>query len=46
MSPAAWVGSLRLAALLNQVEPQGSAKYVEFVTHYDPKIMSRLPVLD
>ena len=35
-----WVG-FPLAALLKQVEPLGSAKYVEFVTHYDPKIMIR-----
>ena len=28
------------------MEPQGSAKYVEFLTHYDTKVMSRLPVLD
>lgn len=40
-----WVG-FPLAALLKQVEPQGSAKYVEFVSHYDPKIMMRRPVLD
>lgn len=40
-----WVG-YSLSALLKQVEPLGSAKYVEFVTHYDPKVMSRLPVLD
>ncbi|NMG67786.1 protein-methionine-sulfoxide reductase catalytic subunit MsrP [Azoarcus indigens] len=39
-----WVG-LPLAALLKQVEPLGSAKYVEFVTHYDPAIMLRRPVL-
>src|SRR5690606_18841509 len=39
-----WVG-FPLAALLRQVEPLGSAKYVEFVTHYDPKIMLRRPVL-
>ncbi|MCK6408897.1 protein-methionine-sulfoxide reductase catalytic subunit MsrP [Thauera sp.] len=35
-----WVG-FPLAALLKQVEPLGSAKYVEFVTHYDPRIMIR-----
>ncbi|ANQ85953.1 putative sulfite oxidase subunit YedY [Azoarcus olearius] len=40
-----WVG-FPLAALLKQVEPQGSAKYVEFVSHYDPKIMTRRPVLE
>ncbi|MBS0543343.1 MAG: protein-methionine-sulfoxide reductase catalytic subunit MsrP [Proteobacteria bacterium] len=40
-----WVG-FPLASLLKQVEPLGSAKYVEFVTLYDPKVMSRLPVLD
>ncbi|MBL8437123.1 MAG: protein-methionine-sulfoxide reductase catalytic subunit MsrP [Zoogloeaceae bacterium] len=40
-----WVG-FPLAALLKQVEPQGSAKYVEFISHYDPKIMLRRPVLD
>jgi len=34
-----------LAALLKQVEPLGSAKYVEFFTHYDPEIMLRRPVL-
>jgi sulfoxide reductase catalytic subunit YedY len=34
-----------LAALLKQVEPLGSAKYVEFTTHYDPAIMMRRPVL-
>ena len=39
-----WVG-FPLAALLKQVEPLGSAKYVEFVTHYDPRIMIR-DVLD
>ena len=39
-----WVG-FPLAALLKEVEPLGSAKYVEFVTHYDPKIMIR-DVLD
>ncbi len=35
-----------LAALLARVEPLGSAKYVEFLTHYDPAIMLRRPVLD
>jgi sulfoxide reductase catalytic subunit YedY len=35
-----WVG-FPLATLLKQVEPLGSAKYVEFVTHYDPRIMIR-----
>ena len=40
-----WVG-FPLSALLKQVDPQGSAKYVQFISHYDPKIMSRLPVLD
>jgi sulfoxide reductase catalytic subunit YedY len=40
-----WVG-FPLAALLKQVEPQGSAKYVEFISHYDPKIMLRRPVLE
>ncbi|TAH42190.1 MAG: protein-methionine-sulfoxide reductase catalytic subunit MsrP [Betaproteobacteria bacterium] len=40
-----WVG-FPLASLLKQVDPLGSAKYVEFVTHYDAKVMSRLPVLD
>jgi sulfoxide reductase catalytic subunit YedY len=39
-----WVG-FPLAALLQQVEPLGSAKYVEFLTHYDPEIMLRRPVL-
>ena len=34
-----------LAALLKQVEPLGSAKYAEFLTHYDPEIMLRRPVL-
>ncbi|HRG71390.1 MAG TPA: protein-methionine-sulfoxide reductase catalytic subunit MsrP [Thauera aminoaromatica] len=41
---ARWVG-FPLAALLKEVEPLGSAKYVEFVTHYDAKIMIR-DVLD
>jgi len=40
-----WVG-FPLAALLKAVEPLGSAKYVEFVSHYDPDIMLRRPVLD
>ncbi len=39
-----WVG-FPLAALLKAVEPLGSAKYVEFLTHYDPEIMLRRPVL-
>ena len=33
-----WVG-FPLATLLKQVEPLGSAKYVEFVSHADPAIM-------
>jgi len=33
-----WVG-FSLAELIRQVEPQGSAKYVEFVTLADPKTM-------
>jgi sulfoxide reductase catalytic subunit YedY len=33
-----WVG-FPLSALLKQVDPLGSAKYVEFISHYDPKIM-------
>ncbi len=40
-----WVG-FPLAALLKAVQPLGSAKYVEFVSHYDPAIMLRRPVLD
>ena len=40
-----WVG-FPLAALLKEVEPLGSAKYVEFVTHYDPKIMISRRILD
>lgn len=42
-----WVG-LPLASLLKAVEPQGSAKFVEFVTHYDKRIMlgTWQPVLD
>ncbi|WP_068635606.1 protein-methionine-sulfoxide reductase catalytic subunit MsrP [Thauera butanivorans] len=39
-----WVG-FPLAALLKAVEPLGSAKYVEFLSHYDPEIMLRRPVL-
>ncbi|ENO85294.1 protein-methionine-sulfoxide reductase catalytic subunit MsrP [Thauera linaloolentis] len=39
-----WVG-FPLAALLKAVEPLGSAKYVEFLTHYDPEIMLRRPIL-
>ncbi|HEY6897106.1 MAG TPA: protein-methionine-sulfoxide reductase catalytic subunit MsrP [Rhodocyclaceae bacterium] len=34
-----WVG-YPLSALLRQVEPLGSAKYVEFVSFYDQKLMS------
>lgn len=33
-----WVG-FPLAALLKAVEPQGSAKFVEFTTHLDSKVM-------
>lgn len=40
-----WVG-FPLSALLRQVDPLGSAKYVEFITHYDPEIMIRRPILD
>ncbi|MDY0013334.1 MAG: protein-methionine-sulfoxide reductase catalytic subunit MsrP [Rhodocyclaceae bacterium] len=40
-----WVG-YPLSALLKQVEPLGSARYVEFVSHHDPKLMTRRPVLD
>ena len=40
-----WVG-FPLSALLKQVDPLGSAKYVEFTTLYDPDTMTRLPVLD
>ena len=42
-----WVG-FPLAALLKQVEPLGSAKYVEFVTQMDPATMHglRQPFLD
>ncbi|QID17272.1 protein-methionine-sulfoxide reductase catalytic subunit MsrP [Nitrogeniibacter mangrovi] len=39
-----WVG-FPLSALLKQVDPLGSAKYVEFTSLYDPKIMTRLPIL-
>ena len=35
-----WVG-IPLASLLRQVDPQGSAKYVEFVSHYDKATMTR-----
>ncbi|WP_374264784.1 protein-methionine-sulfoxide reductase catalytic subunit MsrP [Zoogloea sp.] len=35
-----WAG-FPLAALLRQVEPQGSARYVEFVSHYDRATMTR-----
>ncbi len=35
-----WVG-LPLASLLKLVEPQGSARYVEFVSHYDRNTMTR-----
>ncbi|MFZ5559093.1 MAG: protein-methionine-sulfoxide reductase catalytic subunit MsrP [Pseudomonadota bacterium] len=42
-----WVG-FPLAALLKQVEPQGSARYVEFTTLLRPEEMpgQRLPILD
>jgi sulfoxide reductase catalytic subunit YedY len=42
-----WVG-IPLSALLRQVEPLGSAKYVEFTTLADPKTMPgvRSPVLE
>ncbi len=42
-----WVG-IPMSALLRQVEPLGGAKYVEFVTHLDPKEMpgTRRQVLD
>ena len=33
-----WVG-FPLKSLLDQVEPLGSAKFVAFQTHYDPKVM-------
>ena len=36
-----WVG-FPLAALLGQVEPLGSAKFVEFITHMDPATMPGL----
>jgi len=36
-----WVG-YPLAALLRQVEPLGSAKYVEFVSHADPAVMPNI----
>ena len=39
-----WVG-FPLAALLKEVDPLGSARYVEFLTHYDREIMTRRPVL-
>ena len=35
-----WVG-IPLAALLKQTDPQGSAKYVEFISHYDRNTMTR-----
>ena len=35
-----WVG-IPLATLLKQVDPQGSAKYVEFISHYDKATMTR-----
>ena len=40
-----WVG-FPLSALLKAVEPLGSAKYVEFVSLFDPKVMDTRPVLD
>ncbi|MDP5240091.1 protein-methionine-sulfoxide reductase catalytic subunit MsrP [Uliginosibacterium sp. 31-16] len=42
-----WVG-FPLASLLKLVEPQGSAKFVEFTTLYDEKIMPgvKYPILD
>ncbi|THF62321.1 protein-methionine-sulfoxide reductase catalytic subunit MsrP [Pseudothauera nasutitermitis] len=40
-----WAG-YPLAALLKAVEPLGSAKYVEFVTHYDPAIMNTRQVIE
>ncbi len=42
-----WVG-FPLAALLKQVEPLGSAKFVEFITHMEPATMPglRQPLLD
>ena len=36
-----WVG-FSLSELIRQVDPQGSAKYVEFVTLADPKVMPGL----
>lgn len=35
-----WVG-IPLASLLKLADPQGSAKYVEFVSHYDKATMTR-----
>ncbi len=40
-----WVG-FPLSALINAVEPLGSARYVEFISHYDPEIMIRRPIID
>jgi len=40
-----WIG-YSLAEVLKRVEPLGSARYVEFVSHYDPKVMLTRPVLD
>lgn len=40
-----WIG-YPLATLLKQVEPLGSARFVEFVSHYDSAIMLRRKVLD
>ena len=42
-----WVG-FELKSLIEQVEPTGKAKFVEFVTAYQPETMPgvRLPVLD
>lgn len=40
-----WVG-FPLATLLQQVQPLGSATHVEFLSHHDPQIMTRRPVLD
>lgn len=39
-----WVG-LPLAALLKEVEPLGSAKFVQFLTHYDAEIMTSRRIL-
>ncbi|MDY0071413.1 MAG: protein-methionine-sulfoxide reductase catalytic subunit MsrP [Thauera sp.] len=39
-----WVG-FPLASLLKLVEPLGSARYVEFVSHHDQQIMPYLPFL-